>query len=50
LRSEILTDGGGGDTNATSNPVPPSLQPMKSWADVAKLEKKRQVAKKMVPQ
>lgn len=44
LRSEVLTDGG--DKNATSRPIPPSLQPMKSWADVAKLEKRRQIATK----
>ncbi|KHN95950.1 Protein kinase-like domain protein [Metarhizium album ARSEF 1941] len=40
LRSDVHTDGS--DANATSRPAPPSLQPMKSWADVAKLEKKRQ--------
>ncbi|OAA51585.1 Protein kinase-like domain protein [Metarhizium rileyi] len=44
LRSDILTDGG--NDNATSRPAPPSLQPMKSWADVAKLEKKRPAVKK----
>ncbi|KAK9440607.1 serine/threonine kinase [Metarhizium brunneum] len=44
LRSDILTDGG--DANATSRPPPPSLQPMKSWADVAKSEKKRQATQK----
>ncbi|KAK2590788.1 hypothetical protein QQS21_011525 [Conoideocrella luteorostrata] len=40
LKSEVLTDGG--DTGATARPVPPSLQPMKSWADVAKQDKRRQ--------
>lgn len=44
IRSDILTDGGDGST--TERPGPPSLTPMKSWADVAKLEKKRQNLKK----
>ncbi|KAG6004516.1 hypothetical protein E4U21_001014 [Claviceps maximensis] len=35
------------DPDATSRPrpTPPSLQPMKSWAEVAKLDHKRQVAR-----
>lgn len=38
-RSGFFADGA--DENATSRPGPPSLQTMKSWADVAKFEKRR---------
>ncbi|GAB0132268.1 hypothetical protein EsDP_00000709 [Epichloe bromicola] len=38
-RSGFLADEA--DANATSRPGPPSLQTMKSWADVARLEKRR---------
>lgn len=42
LKSDLASEAS--DANSTARP--PSLQPMKSWADVAKLERRRKVAQR----
>ncbi|KAG5952789.1 hypothetical protein E4U53_008073 [Claviceps sorghi] len=46
-RSRFLAPEAGADADTTSKPRPgpPSLQPMKSWAEVAKLENRRQTGR-----
>ncbi|KAG6015052.1 hypothetical protein E4U43_005821 [Claviceps pusilla] len=52
-RSGFLAHEAGGDADADADatsrprPRPPSLQPMKSWAEVAKLENRRPVAREV---
>ncbi|ODA80820.1 hypothetical protein RJ55_03780 [Drechmeria coniospora] len=44
LDSDIILDAV--DANSTARPGPPSLQPMKSWADVVKVDKPRRAAQR----